>query len=81
MRRLAALALAALALGAGTVQAHAAVAGPLYQRGPQVSLNPQPLPPDPDKLTGTYRFQPGQRQMLNPQPLPPRQLQLQQRLR
>jgi hypothetical protein len=81
MRRLAVLTLAALALGAGATRADAAVAGPLQQRGPQVSLNPQPLPPDPDKSMGINRFQPGQRQMLNPQPLPPRQLQLQQRLR
>ena len=79
MRRLTALTLAAIALGAGTMPVHAAATGVLQQRGPQVALNPQPLPPGPDRWAGTFRFQPGQQHMLNPQPLSPRQQQ--QRLR
>ena len=76
MRNLAVLALAALACGAGAVQADAAVTSPLQRRGEQVTLNPQPLPPGPDKSVGIYRFRPGQRLMLNPQPPIPRQMQL-----
>jgi hypothetical protein len=73
-KSLAALALAALAIGGSAIQADAAVTAQLRQRGAQVALNPQPLPPGPDKSLGIYRFAPGQRLMLNPQPPIPRQL-------
>jgi hypothetical protein len=73
-KSLTALALAALAIGAGAMQADAAVTAQLRQRGAQVALNPQPLPPGPDKSPGIHRFSPGQRLMLNPQPPVPRQL-------
>jgi hypothetical protein len=72
-KSLAALALATLAIGAGAMQADAAVTAQLRQRGAQVALNPQPLPPGPDKSLRAYRL-PGQQQMLNPQPPIPRQL-------
>jgi hypothetical protein len=74
MRRIAALALAALALASGSPTVEAATVGRLRQPGLQAALNPQPLPPGPDRSGPGFRGQPGQRQMLNPQPLPPRQL-------